>query len=83
MKIEWFYTNARLNGKTALLAGPFIDIGRAEHYIDVVSPMFIAQEPAAQAATFGVMRVQGFAGYGIYNEAIRAAGDLECPDPNG
>lgn len=80
-EITWYYTNARLNGKTALLAGPFMSIEKAEHYIDVCGPLFVEQEPAAKGATFGVMSCKKFAGYGIYNQHIRAAGDLDCPVP--
>lgn len=81
-QITWYYTNARLNGKTALLAGPFMEADRAEHYIDVCGPLFVAMEPRATAATFGVMSVKAFAGYGLFNKELRAAGDLSVPVPD-
>lgn len=80
--IKFYYTNARMNGKTCLLAGPFFDIDRAEHYIDIVSPMFIAREPTAANASFGVLEVNRFAGYGMFNPELRAAGDTECQLPD-
>ncbi|CAB4131783.1 hypothetical protein UFOVP131_54 [uncultured Caudovirales phage] len=78
--VKFYYTNARLGGKTALLAGPFMDIGLAEHCIDLTQPLFEAEEPRSQAATFGVMSVTAFAGYGIYNRALRANG-IDAPVP--
>lgn len=80
-ELTWYYTNARLNGKTALLAGPFLTQAHAERYIDVCGPMFVNDEPASVAATFGAMSAKAFAGYGIYNVILRAAGDLNCPVP--
>ncbi len=74
-----FYTNARLNSKTALLAGPFQIQEHAARYIDVCGPMFVDDEPASLGATFGVMSCNAFAGYGIYNKILRALGDLNCP----
>lgn len=78
-KVKLYYTNARMLGKTALLAGPFLDIARAEHYIDIVGPLFVEMEPGAVAATFGVVEVNAFAGYGVFNDVLRAAGDINVP----
>lgn len=78
-QLTWYYTNARLNRKTALLAGPFMEQAQAERYIDVCGAMFIDDEPRAVAATFGVMSCKTFTGYGIYNPVLRAAGDLNVP----
>lgn len=80
-ELIWYYTNARLGGKTALLAGPFMEVDRAEHYIDVCGPLFVAMEPRAVDATFGVMSAKKFAGYGLFNKELRAAGDLAVPVP--
>lgn len=76
-----YYTNARLNGKTALLAGPFLTSQQAEACIDICGPLFIKEEPNAKAATFGVMSCKAFAGYGIYNKALRANG-INAPVPD-
>lgn len=81
-EMTWYYTNARLGGKTALLAGPFMEQAQAERYIDVCGPMFVDDEPRSLGATFGVMSCKGFAGYGIYNVILRAAGDLNVPVPD-
>lgn len=51
-----YYANARLGGKTALLAGPFITPNEAEATLDIVGPAFIADEPLAESASFGVMQ---------------------------
>ena len=51
-----YYWNARLNGQTALLAGPFLTAQEAEACADIVSPLFIAEHPKAAYASFGVMR---------------------------
>lgn len=76
----FYYTNARLNGKTALLAGPFSTAQEAEVCIDLVGPIFTAEEPRALAATFGVMSVNKHAGLGLYNVALRANGiNVEVP----
>lgn len=73
-KMKVYYTNARLNGKTALLAGPFPTSQEAEFCIDICGPLFIADEPAAVAASFGVMSCTGHAGFGIYNAVLKANG---------
>lgn len=77
----FYYTNARLDGKTCLLAGPFDEIGYAEACIDVLGPIFIKEDPRAVAATFGVMTCKKFAGYGRYNRELRANG-IPAPVPN-
>ena len=51
-----YYANARLGGKTALLAGPFITANEAEATLDIVGPAFINEEPLAVSASFGVMQ---------------------------
>ncbi len=79
-EIVSYYTNARLGGKTALLAGPFLTSQEAEACIDICGPLFVQEEPKAVAATFGVMSCKGFAGYGIYNKALRANG-INAPVP--
>lgn len=76
-----YYTNARMNGKTCLLAGPFIDIGYAEACIDIVGPIFIQEDPTAVHATFGVMSCKGHAGFGRYNVQLRANG-IPAPVPD-
>lgn len=50
-----YYANARLLGKTALLAGPFGNAPDAEKCLDIVGPAFLQMEPRATQATFGVM----------------------------
>ena len=51
-----YYWNARLNGKVALLSGPFLTASDAEASADIVSPMFLLEQPQARRASFGVMR---------------------------
>lgn len=80
-KIKVFYTNARLNGKTCLLAGPFMSSAEAENMLDVVGPMFTRDEPKAEFASFGVMSVTGHAGFGIYNKVLKANG-INVPVPD-
>lgn len=50
-----YFANARLMGKTALLAGPFLTAPEAEKTLDIVGPAFVQMEPRAKGATFGVM----------------------------
>lgn len=52
-----YYWNARLGGKTAVLSGPFLTAAEAEATADIVSPVWLLQEPSAEKATFGVMEV--------------------------
>ena len=52
-----YYWNCRLQGKTALLAGPFLTAGEAEACADIVSPIAIMQHPEAGNATFGVVEM--------------------------
>jgi len=76
MEINWlpqklYYWNARLNGKTALLSGPFLTASEAENTADIVSPIFIQEHPEALNATFGVMQCKSpGAGYGINNKYL-------------
>lgn len=68
-----FYWNARLNGKTALLAGPFLTAKEAEETSNVVSPPFINECPEGLRATFGVVRMRApGAGEGRYNNLLPA-----------
>lgn len=69
-----YYTNARYGGKTLLLAGPFLDVGQAEHCIDICGPMAIEFDPMLEQATFGVMEVNGYAGAGMFNDILRING---------
>lgn len=79
--IKFYYVNARLEGKTALLAGPVMTVGEAENLIDICYEVFHLEEPMAPFASYGVMSVNAFAGYGIYNKALRANGFLNVPVP--
>jgi hypothetical protein len=72
--IKFYYTNARMNKKTALLAGPFPDVETASKLIDLLGPAFIEADPDAKGATFGVMEVNAYAGKGIFNDALPAMG---------
>ena len=66
-----YYWNARLNGKTAVLAGPFLTAPEAEATADIVSPRFIEDAPEARNATFGVMEVNAPGmGEGRYNNIL-------------
>lgn len=81
--IEFFYTNARFNKQTALLAGPFFSIEEAEFCIDICKPLFEAEDKTGSAlmASYGVMRCKKHAGLGIYNIALRANGiKVEVPN---
>lgn len=69
--VKVYYWNARLNGKTALLSGPFLTASEAEATANTVSPAFILDEPAASNATFGVMECNApGAGQGVYNHLL-------------
>jgi len=69
-----YYTNARLGGKTALLAGPFLTSPEAEHCIDLCGPLAIAFDPMLEKATFGVMECSKYAGQGHFNETLKQNG---------
>jgi hypothetical protein len=69
-----YYTNARLNGKVALLAGPFLEISQAEACIDLIGGLAIEFDPVLEGATFGVMEVKAYAGAGFYNDLLRRNG---------
>lgn len=80
MKIKLYYANARLNGKTSLLAGPFLTSAEAEHCLDIVGPMATEADPKFMAATFGVMECSKHAGFGSYNMILKAGGiNVEVP----
>ena len=80
-QITFYYTNARLNGKTALLAGPFFTVEEAEFCIELCQPLFEAEAPLGEFASLGVMSVNAHAGLGHYNKALRANGvQVEVPD---
>ena len=72
--MKFYYTNARMNGKTALLAGPFPDAETAGKCIDLLGPAFIEADPAAENASFGVMECNAPCGPGIFNNALPAFG---------
>ena len=66
-----FYWNCRLNGRTALLAGPFASAELAEQAADFVGPVCIQYRPETRKATFGVVRMNAPGlGMGIYNEIL-------------
>lgn len=66
-----YYWNARLNGQTALLTGPFLTAAEAEKTADIVSPVFILKEPAAKNATFGVVEMNAPGdGPGLLNQYL-------------
>ncbi len=75
-KLDWrgqkvYYWNARFQGKTAILSGPFLTAPEAEQTGDYVSPVFLAQCPEAHAASFGVMECNApGVGDGRYNEYL-------------
>jgi hypothetical protein len=70
-KQKVYYWNARLGGKTAVLAGPFMTASEAEETANIVSPVFILDEPAAEQASFGVMQVNApGCGDGRYNNFL-------------
>lgn len=69
-----YYTNARLGGRTALLAGPFLSSPEAEHCIDLCGPLAIAFDPVLENATFGVMECSAYAGPGHFNNTLIANG---------
>lgn len=75
-----YYTNARWNGKTALLAGPFVTPQEAEFCIDLCQPLFEAEDPMGQFCSYGVLEVNKHIGLGGYNVALRANGiQVEVP----
>jgi hypothetical protein len=66
-----YYWNARLNGKTAVLAGPFLTVEEAEQTADIVSPAFLREQPGAYRASFGVMQCNApGCGEGRYNNRL-------------
>jgi hypothetical protein len=68
-----YYWNARLNGKTAVLSGPFLTAAEAEMTADAVSPAFLVDQPEARRASFGVMQVNApGCGEGRYNHLLPA-----------
>lgn len=69
-----YYWNARYQGKTALLSGPFLTAPEAEATADVVSPLFLNECPEARNATFGVMECNAPGPYpGRYNKHLPEA----------
>ena len=74
--VTFYYTNAMFAGQTALLAGPFFDVESAEFCIDLVQPLFEAEDKtgAAQMASYGVMSCKKHAGLGVYNIPLRQNG---------
>lgn len=66
-----YYWNARLGGKTILLAGPFLTVAEAEATADYVSPPLIEAEPLAKNASFGVVEMNAPGdGPGFYNDRL-------------
>jgi len=63
-----YYYNCRLNGDTALLAGPFESAELAEKCGEYVGPTTVDEHPEARKATFGVVEMnKPGAGAGFYN----------------
>ena len=79
--IKYYYVNARLNGKTALLAGPFVnDVKSAEDLIDACLELFEQSGDAlAPYASYGVVGLNASQGLGLFNKKLRAAGHLNVP----
>jgi hypothetical protein len=74
-----FYWNCRLNGRTALLAGPFATAEIAQEAGECVSPICVNYRPETHKATFGVMRCKAPGqGGGVYNDQLpeRLIGEL-------
>lgn len=70
-KQKVYYWNARLNGKTALLSGPFLTANEAEATADIVSPLAILEQPECEKAHFGVMQCNWpGAGEGRFNKDL-------------
>jgi hypothetical protein len=74
-----YYANARLGGKTMLLAGPFLTAKEAEETLNLIGPRVVKENPECRKATFGVveMRAPGD-GPGHYNDMLpeRLMGNL-------
>ena len=66
-----YYANARLNGQTSVLAGPFETAEQAEQSLEHVAPIAVHYRPECRRATMGVLRVRapGMGG-GIYNDQL-------------
>ncbi len=79
----FYYAECRLNGKTALLAGPFPEERFALAVLDAVAPSTIKDTPEAEFATFGAMSVNTHIGYGRYNYILRGQGLPILADPHG
>lgn len=71
-----YYTNARMAGKTILLAGPFESADEAGKFIDVCGPWLLEIEPTSVAATFGVVELNRYpkSGPGIFNNNLAKQG---------
>lgn len=66
-----YYWNCRLNGMTALLAGPFVSAELAEACADLVSSVCVQYRPETHKATFGIVQMNAPGnGPGIYNEIL-------------
>lgn len=52
-----YYWNCRLDGRTALLAGPFVNATLAEECGDYVGLACIEENPETRRATFGVVQM--------------------------
>ena len=66
-----YYWNCRLNGKTALLAGPFLEASDAEACGDYVGEACIKENSEARKASFGVVELKAPGdGPGRYNHLL-------------
>ena len=66
-----YYWNCRLNGMTALLAGPFLEASQAEDCGDYVGPACIEEHPETRKAAFGVVEMNAPGdGPGKYNHLL-------------
>lgn len=63
-----YYWNCRLNGMTALLAGPFVSAQLAEQCGDYVGQTCVEENPETRKASFGVVQLRAPGkGPGKYN----------------
>lgn len=66
-----YYWECRLNGMTALLAGPFATADLAEQCAEIVSPICVQYRPETRKASFGVMQCLAPGPHpGFYNEQL-------------
>lgn len=66
-----YYANCRLNGTTALLAGPFLTATEAEEAMEIVGPVAVKDRKDLAKASFGVMQCNApGSGAGYYNSHL-------------